>query len=90
MGRLKYNKELHPNHGKRFNEEDTRYIIDWYEKIGAEEISLALGRTEGTIQSKVMCLRKEGIMPTSKYKPGQNKHYRLLGDRECYTNLNSV
>lgn len=90
MGRLKYNPELHPNHNKKFEEEDILYIIEWYEKIGGEEISFALGRTEGTIQSKVMLLRKKGMMPTAKYRPGQNKHYRMLGDRDNYNNSNSI
>lgn len=63
QGRMQYNPELHFNQGQRWNKEDTEYLINWYHIIGAEEMSLALGRSEQTIYDKVCKLKKKGLMP---------------------------
>lgn len=74
-GRMKYNPELHENQGKPWSKEDLEYLIAWYEIIGAEEMSLALGRPEAVIANKVSKLRKSGLMK----KPQKEKHVvRLL------------
>lgn len=62
-GRMKYNPELHDNQGLPWEEDEIEYLIKWYDIIGMEEMSLALGRTEATVFSKVCRLRKEGKMP---------------------------
>jgi len=61
-GRLKYNPILHPNQGMPWSTEDKEYLIEWLDKIGLEEMSLALGRTETTISEKARILRKKGLM----------------------------
>ena len=61
-GRMKYNPEFHPNNGKLWNDEDLEYLKTWYDQIGIEEMSYALGRTMGTVYNMVSRLRKEGIM----------------------------
>lgn len=74
-GRMKYNPELHENQGKPWSEEDLEYLMTWYEIIGAEEMSLALGRPEAVIANKVSKLRKSGLMK----RPTKEKHVvRLL------------
>lgn len=74
-GRMKYNPELHENQGKPWSKEDLEYLIAWYEIIGAEEMSLALGRPEAVIANKVSKLRKSGLMK----KQQKEKHVvRLL------------
>ena len=77
-GRMKYNPELHFNQGEPWSYEDTKYLVEWLEIIGYEEMSLALGRTEATLRSKVFKLRKKGLM-----KEGDKSihHIRLL--RRC-------
>ena len=77
-GRMKYNPELHHNQGEPWSYEDTKYLIEWLEVIGYEEMSLALGRTETTLRTKVFKLRKKGLM-----KEGDRsiRHIRLL--RRC-------
>ncbi|MGG7215419.1 hypothetical protein ACQPUY_17765 [Clostridium nigeriense] len=77
-GRMKYNPELHPNQGEPWSYEDTKYLIDWLEIIGYEEMSLALGRTEITLRTKVCRLRKDGLMEIPNKKI---YHQRLL--RRC-------
>jgi hypothetical protein len=57
-GRLKYNSILHPNQGMPWSTEDKEYLIEWLDKIGLEEMSLALGRTESTISEKARILKK--------------------------------
>ena len=61
-GRMKYNPDLHDRQGKPWDDEEIEYLIVWYTKIGLEEMSLALGRTEGTIAQKVNQFRNQGKM----------------------------
>ena len=74
QGRMKYNPDLHFNQGKFWSKEDLEYLIKWYDIIGVEEMSLALGRTEFTVTDKVYKLRKRGLMEKAKKK----YHPRLL------------
>nr|WP_275900502.1 DNA-entry nuclease [Anoxybacillus rupiensis] len=69
---MKYHPELHPNHGKPFTESDLEYLCKFYEFDGAESISLALGKTEHTILTKVYDLRKRGLF---EYYKNLNKHW---------------
>ncbi len=62
FGRMKYNPEYHFNQGTSWSTEDKEYLIEWLDKIGLEEMSLALGRTEATISEKARVLRKQGKM----------------------------
>lgn len=68
QGRIKYNPELHDRQGLPWNEEETEYLIRWYDIIGMEEMSLALGRTEATVANKVYRLQKEGRMTKAPIK----------------------
>ncbi|MGG7163778.1 hypothetical protein [Clostridium ihumii] len=61
-GRMKYNPIYHSNHGKSWSYDDNKYLIEWYEKIGAEEMSFALERTIATIMGRVNILRKQGLI----------------------------
>jgi hypothetical protein len=61
-GRLKCNADLHPNQGTSWSTEDKEYLIEWLDKIGLEEMSLALGRTETTLSEKARKLRIKGEM----------------------------
>lgn len=74
-GRMKYNPELHFKQGEVWDKEELDYLINWLDKIGLEEMSLALGRTETSIATKVHKLRREGLM--SKQNK-QIQHPRLL------------
>lgn len=82
--RIRYSSDLHPNQGQKYTEEDKQYLIDWYDIVGAEEMSFALGRTEGSILQYVIQLRKAGKMSPTNYKPGQNKHRRLSSKRKLH------
>lgn len=77
-GRMKYNPEYHQNSYSRWTEEDLKYLIDWYDQIGAEEMSFAIGRTVATIQNKVLKLRKQGIM---KMPDKRTTTKRIIGGR---------
>lgn len=67
-GRMKYNPDLHKNNGTTWSEDDLNYLINWYEKIGIEEMSLALERTEATIAAQVQKLRKKGLMKNNRLR----------------------
>lgn len=73
-GRMNYNPEFHKNMGKSWTYDDVKYLIDWYEVIGLEEMSFALERTVKSIQGKVQQLRNEGIM---KRGSKRTKHIRM-------------
>lgn len=78
-GNMKYNAELHPNQGTPWTSDDMQYFVNWLDKIGYEEMSLALGRDERTLRTKAYSLRKKGLM---KKNSSQIRHRRLLRDGE--------
>ena len=71
-GRMKYNPEFHFNQGQYWTYEEEEYLIKWYDIIGMEEMSLALGRTEATVANKVYRLQKQGRM-----KKADSKRYTI-------------
>lgn len=60
FGKIKYNKHYHFNHRKPFSEDDLMYLCKFWETVSAKELSLALGRTEKTLASKVWIFKKDG------------------------------
>jgi len=79
-GRMLYNPEFHSKNCTKWKEEEVQYLIQWYEIIGAEEMSFALERTMPSIQHKVSKLRKKGRM-----KLGRASYKRReLGGRNEY------
>lgn len=75
-GRMQYNPEIHDKVGEPWSEEEIEYLVNWYDIIGAEEMSLALGRTEMSISNKVNSLRNKGVM--KKKSNCRNEIPRLL------------
>lgn len=65
-GRMNYNPELHFNQGESWSDEELEYLMNWYDIIGMEEMSLALGRTEKSVAGKVHELKKKGLMSKEK------------------------
>ena len=61
-GRMEYNPEIHDRVGEPWTDEEIEYLVNWYDIIGAEEMSLALGRTEMSISNKANTLRNRGLM----------------------------
>ncbi|MFT7109907.1 MAG: hypothetical protein ACI843_001574 [Psychrobacter glaciei] len=61
-GRVKYNPQLHPNHKKPWTTHEQKYLIDFYGKDKPADISLALGRTIGTVMDRACDLRKQGLI----------------------------
>lgn len=73
FGRMRYNPELHCKQGTKWIDEDIDYLINWGNKIGIEEMSLALERDERSVSQKMTELRKKGKMEIAKIR-----HFRLL------------
>lgn len=73
FGRMKYNPDLHGKQGTTWLQEDIDYLIQWGNKIGIEEISLALERDEGSVCRKMSELRKKGKLGITK-----TRNFRLL------------
>ncbi|WP_052523802.1 hypothetical protein [Geobacillus kaustophilus] len=71
-GRMKYHPEFHHNQGKPFTESDLEYLCKFYEIDGPKSISLALGKTERTIRTKVDQLKKRGLY---EYYKNLNKYW---------------
>lgn len=65
-GRMNYNPELHFNQGTKWNDEELDYLVNWYDIIGMEEMSLALGRSEISVAAKVHELKRQGLMSKEK------------------------
>jgi len=71
-GRMNYHPEYHPNQGTPWTTTDQSYLIEFYEKIGPEQMSLELGRTIHTVMTRAYKLRKSGEMP----KPAVKTYHR--------------
>lgn len=61
-GRMQYHPDIHFNQKKAWTTTDEKYLIDMYEKIGPDKVSLALGRTIHTVMTRAYQLRKNGTM----------------------------
>lgn len=62
FGRMLYNPMFHENMNTPWTYKDEQYLIEWYDKIGPEEMSFALDRTIKSTMQKTVMLRKEGKM----------------------------
>lgn len=79
FGRMKYNPEFHKRCGVVWNKSELKYLVDWYDKIGAEEMSFALERPISAVSEKVAVLRRRGIMRRPiKYKRHTKEKYEGL------------
>lgn len=65
-GRMRYNPYFHARQGMPWTIEELKYLIDFYEFAGAEEISFALERTPASIMQKANDLRRKGLMERKK------------------------
>ncbi|HYD60524.1 MAG TPA: hypothetical protein VEC35_09230 [Noviherbaspirillum sp.] len=68
QGRMKYHPDFHPKQGAPWTTKDEAYLIEHYDALGAEEVSLTLGRTINTVLRRVCDLRKTNKMPKPKVK----------------------
>ena len=59
-GRIKYTPDLHENQRKGWTPSEINYVIANFYVTGSEEISLALGRTEGAVEDMASKMRKAG------------------------------
>lgn len=69
QGRLKYDPELHEEHGKRYTEEDLAYMCSMHGATPLTDIGLAVGRTPCAVAVKLGHLKRQGLY----------EHYRKLG-----------
>lgn len=72
-GRMNYHPDYHPNQGTPWTTTDQQYLIEFYEKLGPEQVSLDLGRTIHTVMTRAYELRKRGEMPKA---AGKTYHRR--------------
>jgi hypothetical protein len=61
-GRMRYNAGIHTNQDKPWTTTDQNYLIEYYVKLGPEQVSMELGRTIHTVMQRVYVLRKKGLM----------------------------
>lgn len=58
--REKYNKEFHDMQHQIWNDEDDCYLVNFYGRITAKEMSYALGRSLDSIYSRITKLKNKG------------------------------
>lgn len=75
-GRMLYHPDYHPNQGRDWTTVDQWFLIDNYERIGAEEVSFALGRTIHAVMQRAYTLRKQGLMKKTEGKPHFTRQIR--------------
>ncbi|MEK5068080.1 hypothetical protein [Sporosarcina sp. FSL K6-1508] len=59
-GRMKFHPAYHFNHGNEYTTKELAYICQHYRLGNVRNLSMAVGRTEGTLRSLVNQLRKDG------------------------------
>jgi hypothetical protein len=62
IGRMNWHPDIHVPKGTPWSTVDEQYLIDNYPTMGAEKVSLKLGRTINNVISRVSRLRKQGRM----------------------------
>jgi|GEM_PF-1400546 len=60
LGRIKYNPQIHKNHGKEYTVSELAYLCKYYQKGNTKTLSMDLGRTETSIQYQLSKLRRTG------------------------------
>ncbi|AMO55665.1 hypothetical protein GZ77_08955 [Endozoicomonas montiporae] len=75
-GRMNYHPDFHFNQKKPWTTTDEKFLIDMYERIGPDQVSLYLGRTIHTVMTRAYQLRKNGLMPKRSIK----KHFPRNGN----------
>jgi hypothetical protein len=73
QGRMKYHPDFHGNQKLPWTVQDQKYLIENYDLLGPEQISLALERTINTVMRRACNLRKQGLM-TKPAKRSNHKH----------------
>lgn len=73
-GRMNYHPDYHPNQGKPWTTSEEKYLADYYDKLGPEQVSFDLGRTIHTVMQRACDLRKRGAMK----KPEKQSWHRRM------------
>ena len=77
-GRMNYHPEFHAKQKTPWTTADQKYLIENYEAMGPEKMSLALERTIHTVQHRAYELRKKGLMA----KPLVKRYHKRIGKAE--------
>lgn len=62
-GRMNYHPEFHGKQKMPWTTADQKFLIESYEALGPEQVSLTLERTIHTVMNRAYELRKSGLMP---------------------------
>ncbi len=62
-GRMNYHPDYHGRQGMPWTNQEQTFLIENYESMGPEQVSLALERTIHTVMTRAYELRKRGVMP---------------------------
>lgn len=71
-GRMKYHPDFHAKQKEPWTTADEKYLIENYESLGPERVSLALERTISTVMTRAYKLRKAGRM----VKPQEKQYHK--------------
>lgn len=63
QGRMQYHPAFHENQNKPWKTTDIQYLIQNYDVLGPEHVSLHLKRTVNSVMRYACALRKSGQMP---------------------------
>lgn len=70
--RMRYNPEFHENHGKPYTRDDLVYMCAMWGSIPIADIAMAIGKTHGSVASKVYTLKRQGRFD----------HFKKVGQKE--------
>ena len=66
QGKYAYNPEYFGKTGAPYSQDDHDYLVKWYDKIPLDEMAFALERTPTSIEARMRCLKKNGLLDTYK------------------------
>jgi hypothetical protein len=72
QGRMKYHPEFHAKQKQPWTTSEQKFLIENYEQLGPEQISLEMERTVNTVMRRASDLRKQGLL----VKPAKKRYHK--------------
>lgn len=81
LGRMLYHPDFHQRQNQHWTTHEQKFLLENYETLGPEEVSLTLERTIQSVMQKMTYLRKQGVAKPLNKRP--KYHKRTMRDICC-------
>ena len=73
LGRMLYHPDFHQRQHQHWTTHEQKFLLENYELLGPEEVSLTLERTIQSVMMRMTFLRKKGIAKPLQNRPKYHK-----------------